>query len=285
MKILVIGHSVEDHIHQKNEENIKPGGVYYSVLGLSRIIAANDEIHLITALQKSNENLFSDVYNKINKKNINWVEEIPKVHLIIHASEERTECYENISKNLEVDYDILNHFDGILINMITGFDITLQQLKEIKKKFNGLIYLDVHSLSRGFNSSKTRVFQQIKNFDEWAICSDIMQSNEFEVKTLFGLNDEIEIAVNVLKREKQILIVTKGDAGACAYFKRNEKVGSISVAAEKIEVKNNVGCGDVFGSVFFYHYLKSGNVNKSLYAANQAAGKFVSTQNVDELKF
>lgn len=285
MKILIIGHSVEDHIHQNNEEKVKPGGVYYSVLGLSKIIAAADEIHLVTALQKSNENLFSDVYNKIIKKNINWVDEIPKVHLTIHAVEERTECYENISKNLGVEYKTLNDFDGILINMITGFDITLEQLKEIRKNFEGLIYLDVHSLSRGFNENKTRIFRAISDFDEWASCLDLIQANELEVKTLFASHDEIEIAVNVLKQARQILIVTKGDAGACAYFKRNEKVESISVEAEKIDTNNKVGCGDVFGSVFFYHYLKSGNVNQSLYAANQAAGKFASTQNIGELKF
>ena len=106
MKILVIGHSVEDHIHQNNEEKVKPGGIYYSVLGLTKIAAVDDEIHLVTALQKSNQHLFSDVYDRINKKNISWVDEIPKVHLIIHESEERTECYENISENLDVDYSI-----------------------------------------------------------------------------------------------------------------------------------------------------------------------------------
>jgi len=162
MKILAIGHSVEDHIHQNNEEIIKPGGVYYSVLGLSKMMSVNDEIHLVTALQKSNEHLFSDIYGKINKKNISWVDKIPKVHLIIHDSVERTECYENVSKNLDVDYNMLNNFDGILINMITGFDIDLEQLQKIRGHFNGLIYLDVHSLSRGFDESKTRVFGKLR---------------------------------------------------------------------------------------------------------------------------
>src|SRR3989339_297671 len=163
MKILAIGHSVEDHIHQNNEALIKPGGVYYSVLGLSKMMSVNDEIHLVTALQKSNEHLFSDIYGKINKKNISWVDKIPKVHLIIHDSVERTECYENVSKNLDVDYNTPNNFDGILINMITGFDIDLEQLQEIRRHFNGLIYLDVHSLSRGFDESKTRVFRQMNS--------------------------------------------------------------------------------------------------------------------------
>lgn len=284
MKILVIGHSVEDHIHQIDEENIKPGGIYYSVLGLSKIISPEDKIHLVTALQKSNEYLFSDVYDKINKNNISWVEEIPKVHLIIHDSKERTECYENVSKNLNIDYSILKSFDGILINMITGFDITLEQLQEVRKHFSGLIYLDVHSLSRGFDESKTRVFRQIPEFNKWTSLVDIIQTNELEAKTLFYYQDESQIAAEILKQGSRFFIVTKGDAGARIYFKRNDEVESVFVPAEKIHTLNKVGCGDIFGGVFLYTYLKTNNFYKSLTSANIAAGKSASTQNLKELK-
>jgi len=283
MKILVIGHSVEDHIHQNNEEEVKPGGIYYSVLGLSKIIAADDEIHLVTALQKSNQQLFSNVYDKINKKNISWVDEIPKVHLIIHESEERTECYENISQNLEVDYEILSGFDGILINMITGFDMSLEQLKQIRKHFNGLIYFDVHTLSRGFDETKTRVFRQIEDFYQWASSVDLIQANESEVRTLFHLDSELEIASEILKCGTKYLIVTKGQLGAHAYYQRNNEIESFYSPAEKVRVNNRVGCGDIFGSVFFYNYLTTQNVKESLAAANHAAGQSASVKNLNEL--
>ncbi len=284
MKILLIGHSVQDHIHQNDEEYVKPGGIYYSVLGLSKIITTDDEIHLVTALQKSNEYLFSDVYDKINKYNICWVDEIPKVHLMIHDSEERTECYENVSKNLDINYSILNNYDGILVNMITGFDITLEQLQEIRKHFNGLIYLDVHSLSRGFDESKTRVFRRIPEFDHWASLVNFIQSNELETKTLFHSQDESQIAAEVLERRTKCFIVTKGDAGARAYFKRNDEIESVFVSAEKIHTLNKVGCGDIFGGVFLYTFLKTKNISESLTAANYVAGKSASTQNLKELK-
>jgi len=284
MKILVIGHSVEDHIHQNNEEKVKSGGIYYSVLGLSKIISPEDQIHLVTALQKSNEYLFSDVYDGIYKNNISWVDEIPKVHLIIHDSEERTECYENVSKNLNIDYNQLNCFDGILINMITSFDITLEQLYEIRKHFSGLIYLDVHSLSRGFDESKTRVFRQIPEFNQWASLVDFIQANELEAKTLFHYQDESQIADEVLKQGTKCFIVTKGNAGARIYIKQNDEVESVFVPAEKNYTLNKVGCGDIFGGVFFYTYSKTNNFIKSLTSANYAAGKSSSTPNLKELK-
>lgn len=285
MKILVIGHSVEDHIHQNNEEEVKPGGIYYSVLGLTKIVAVDDEIHLVTALQKSNQHLFSDIYDKINKKNISWIDEIPKVHLIIHESEERTECYENISKNLDIDFSALSGFEGILINMITGYDITLEQLKKIRRNFSGMIYLDVHSLSRGITENKTRVFRQITNFNEWASCADFIQANQLEVKTLSNREDEFDISSEILKFETKALIVTKGDKGASVYFKPSEKIEHIHVPAEKVKSVNKVGCGDIFGSVFFYTYLKSKNIKESLVTANSAAGKIAATNNLNEIKF
>ncbi len=285
MKILIIGHSVEDHIHQGNKETIKPGGIYYSALGMSKIISAQDEIHLVTDLQRSSAHLFSDVYDKILTINFCWVNEIPKVHLIIHDEEERTECYENISKNLDIDLSMLNGFDGILINMITGYDITLEQLKEIRRNFTGLIYLDVHSLSRGITENKTRVFRPINNFNDWAFCADFIQANQFEVKTLSNREDELGISKEILKHKTQAIVVTKGESGAVVYFKTNETVEQLSVSAEKVNTVNKVGCGDIFGSVFFYTYLKTKNIEESLVAANSAAGKSAATNNLNELRF
>lgn len=284
MKLLIIGHSVEDHIHQNNEEKIKPGGIYYSVLGLSKIINADDEIHLVTALQKSNQHLFSDVYDKIYKIDINWVEEIPKVHLIIHESEERTECYEKIPQYLSINYSNLSGFAGILINMISGFDISLEQLTQIRKHFSGLIYLDVHTFSRGCDSNGERSFKQIENFSQWASSADIIQANELEVKTLFDCESELDIAAEVLKHGTKILIVTKSDKGACAYYKKDNIIERLIVPAEKININNKIGCGDVFGSILFYSYLKTNNLAKSLFNANYAAGQAVQTKNLIELK-
>lgn len=278
MKILIIGHSVEDHIHQNDLETVKAGGIYYSALGFSRIAATDDEIHLITALQKSNEHLFADVYSKDIKKHINWIDEIPKVHLIIHDSEERTECYENVSENLDIDYSMLNEFDGILINMITGYDITLEQLKKIRKYFKGIIYLDVHTLSRGIAEDKTRVFRQIPDFSDWASCLDLIQANEIEKKTFFTFQDESSIVSELFKLGVKVFIVTKGNAGSTAYHMPENKIELVNLSAENVEAITKVGCGDIFGSVFFYYYLKTKNVNYSLTAANYAAGQFASAE-------
>jgi len=58
----------------------------------------------------------------------------------------------------------------------------------------------------------------------------------------------------------------------------------VFVSAEKVNVNNKVGCGDIFGSVFFYNYLITKNVIGSLIAANYAAGQSASVQNLNEFR-
>lgn len=283
MKILVIGHSVVDYIHTENNVMIKPGGIYYSVLGLLKIMSPNDELHLITALEKNYEYLFSETYGKVNFKYINWKETVPKVHLTIHKSDERTECYENIAKNLNINYDQLNTFDGILINMITGYDITLDQLLNIRKKCNGLIYIDVHSLSRGIDSSNTRHFRLIPNFDHWSRNVNIIQANEYEINTLFDSDDKMKIAKRVLDNGCKFLIETRAEKGAAVYLKEQDQIYVKTIDAEKIKIKNKVGCGDIFGGIFLYTYLKNSDVLSSLRLANHAGAQAAALESLIEL--
>jgi sugar/nucleoside kinase (ribokinase family) len=285
MKLLVIGHSVEDHLHKGEVKIVKPGGIYYTVLGLLRIIEPQVKVSLITSLEKDNYHLFADEFDKVNLDYTNWVDEIPKVHLFVHETEERTECYEKIPQNLKIDYDSLQYYDGILINMVTGYDISLEQMKKIREHFKGLIYFDVHTLSRGFDQSKMRMFRKIDNFDKWASALDIIQANEIEVETLLGLKDELKTATEVLHYGIKYLIVTKGEAGARVYFKRKNEIESVFVSSDKYEVLNKVGCGDIFGSVLFYSYLKSKNITESLFKATKLASKSVSMENISELSF
>ncbi len=272
MKFLIIGHSVEDHIHYNGKNFIKPGGIFYSTLAFLNFKDDEDEIFLNTYIQKDNYHLFSDVYEKFDKKYLTTVEKIPKVYLNVHNYKERGETYENITAKLQVKVDNLNDFDGILINMITGFDVSLEQLKQIRKNYNGTIFLDVHTLSRGLDENYRRNFRLIPQFNEWAESVDILQANENEIKTLFNLEDELSIVKEILTCGVKIFILTKGEKGVRIFSLRGREIISMFVPAIKVIAKNKIGCGDVFGSIFFYSYIKTKNMVNSLKLANIAAG-------------
>jgi sugar/nucleoside kinase (ribokinase family) len=272
MKILVIGQSVVDRINYKDSEKIKPGGIFHSTIVLRHLVERNDEIFLCTSMCKKDEYLFKEIYETVNTKYVQYVDNIPTVKLTIYDDKERDETYSNITQNLILPMNELKKYDGIFINMITGFDINLKQMEAIRKEYNGLIYFDVHTFSRGVSDDMKRNFRRISDFDKWAQHIDIIQANEEEIKTLSDKDDEIDIVKEMFSYGVKIFIVTKDKLGVRAYFKKDDEIESVFISSLKVKAVNIVGCGDIFGAVFFYNYIRKGDIIDSLMTANSAAG-------------
>ena len=283
MKLLVVGHSVEDHIILEQKEIIKPGGIYYAASALTSI-APDVNIFLCTYAEKENYSLFSGPYDKCAPDFISFIDSIPKVWLTIHGQKERDERYSYVNRKLEIPYDRLNEFDGILINMISGFDIELNQLKKIREIFPGIIYMDVHTFSRGLEHHGHRGFRKIEHFNDWAECLDIIQVNESEAKTITRFDEEEDIAREILNFGVKQLIITKGESGAKLYYLQNGELNFIFQSAVKLEAVNKIGLGDVFGAAYFYNYIKTGNLFYSLNVAVTASGIAAENNGLSELK-
>jgi sugar/nucleoside kinase (ribokinase family) len=278
MKLLVIGHSVLDFIKSDKEQKISAGGIFYSISALNRLTSSDDEIYLCSQYDDETYNHFKSVFEKVNNKFLQKVEKIPRVHLNLQKDRERHEAYENITNNLSINISDLNIFDGILINMITGFDITLDHLKQIRNDYSGLIYIDIHTLSRGLNEDYKRAFRLIPDFQSWAKCLDIIQVNQNELYSLSHKKIEMEIVEELFSYDVKILCLTKGELGARVYYKNENEIASYFVAAKKINNPNIIGCGDVFGASFFYSYIRNKNVINSLTNAVANAEHFVENK-------
>jgi sugar/nucleoside kinase (ribokinase family) len=278
MKLLVIGHSVLDFIKLDSEQLISAGGIFYTISALNRLKSDEDEIFLCSQFDDETYNYFKPEFEKVNNKFLQKVEKIPRVHLNLQKDKERHESYENITNSLSLDFSDLNSFDGILINMITGFDITPDQLMQIRKNYTGLIFIDIHTLSRGIAKDFKREFRLIPEFESWAKCLDIIQVNQNELYTLSHKKIEMEIVEELFGCGVKILCVTKGEVGAKVYFKNQNEIASYFVAARKIIKPNIIGCGDVFGASFFYSYIRNKNAVNSLTNAVTNAELFVENK-------
>lgn len=209
---------------------------------------------------------------------------MPEVILDVNCEDERKEEYKNLTSNLTVNVvDNFSSFDGILINMITGHDISNEQLKYIRKNFNGLIYFDVHSLARGFEKNKERIFRPIPNIEDWLSCVDIVQCNKNELKTIFEGN-EYDVAKFIFKFGVKLLLVTKAENGSSLYTLKENKIFKVDENPLNIVLKNKIGCGDIFGATFFYNYLKTNNYLESLKFANYTGGFSASLQNLTNVE-
>jgi sugar/nucleoside kinase (ribokinase family) len=195
---------------------------------------------------------------------------------------ERKECYSQISQNLTLPKDNLTRFDGILINMISGYDISLPQLQKLRKNYDGLIYFDVHTFSRGVDKSLNRIFRRIENFNKWAECIDILQANESELLTLTDKKDEVQIIDELFFYGIQQVIITRAERGATVFIQENGIIRKHHKDALQVNLINKVGCGDVFGAVYFYNFIKNKNVTLAIEQANLFAGISTTYSDIKE---
>ncbi|AFH50413.1 PfkB family carbohydrate kinase [Ignavibacterium album JCM 16511] len=267
MKILLIGHSVFDTICRAGIETHSPGGIFYSANQILKLSSPEDKLFLCTQIDDNTSDYFVPVYSKFDLTFIEKVEAIPSVTLILDDKSERKEIYSNISSNLKIDKINFSDFDGILINIITGLDITSRDLKLIRSNTSALIFFDVHTLSRPMNQSGERVFSVVVDFDDWAKNIDILQANEKEFETLGNFRTEFERAKHLHSIGVKVILLTKDSKGAKVYFKKNGEILSYFISARKIILSNTVGCGDTFGATFFYNYIRTKNVYQSLSSA------------------
>ena len=271
MKIILIGHSVIDHFEGTEENKSLPGGIFYSTIGINSIKKSTDQIYLLTGWNRNSFHLFKDIYSKVDLDLTNELINMPEVYLKVSGESEREEVYKNMAENLSIkSVSDWNLFDGVLINMITGADISLEQIKSIRNNFKGIIYFDVHTFSRGVDNKMKREFRPISGIKEWLACINILQCNESELKTIVQYQNEINSAEKILSLGPNILIITKDECGAQVYYRFNGEVKNLFVNAVKVNSVNKIGCGDIFGAVFFYTYISTNNILVSLNAANKA---------------
>lgn len=281
MKLLIIGHSVIDHIFNEAGEVTKPGGIYYSAIGFNALKQGNDEINLLTSISEDDYKYFEKVFVNFNLDYSNRLKAIPHVNLYMDGTAERKEHYLQTVEPLKFNADLkLNEFDGIYINMITGMDLSTDQFVDLKRRFDGKIYLDVHTLSRGMGKDQHRFFRKIPAYEKYLSNVDIVQVNEHELLTITSFDEKEKIITKVFELGVEILLVTRGPSGAEVFINKGKY---FSVDAIDINSVNKVGCGDVFGSVFFYLYLSGLNISEAMKRANYAAGIVTSYKTEKEL--
>jgi len=164
----------------------------------------------------------------------------------------------------------------VLVNMVSGFDITLETLDEIRmalRENHVPLYFDVHSLSLGVNEDFTRVRRPLTNWRRWLFWLHTVQMNEEERS---GLSDE-QFDDNAFAKQITALntpnfILTRGSRGCTVYTDEHKHVTRNDIPGVRI-TKNidSTGCGDVFGAAYCAKYMTTHNDANSAEFANTVA--------------
>ncbi|MEK6565953.1 MAG: hypothetical protein AABZ41_04525, partial [Bacteroidota bacterium] len=160
MRIAVIGHLCLDVVHLPDgsgHERLSEsyGGIFWAVATLANLLSSEDVISPVFGV---GTNEFDKVMKRLNRyENVDTTGIFKidgptnQVHLFYGTTgSQRVECSKDISDPIPFSrMDCLTNADGILINMVSGFDITLETLKRISTEAhrrNVLVHFDFHSL-------------------------------------------------------------------------------------------------------------------------------------------
>jgi sugar/nucleoside kinase (ribokinase family) len=90
--------------------------------------------------------------------------------------------------------------------------------------------------------------------------------------TLSDKKDEVQTIEELFICGVKQVIITRAERGATVFFRENDRIIKYHKDALQVNLINKVGCGDVFGAVYFYNFIKNKNVTLAIEQANLFAG-------------
>ncbi len=259
------------------------GGILYNILPLAILAPANLVISPVC-------NLGSDIYKKvlsylkrfdnIDLRGISRVRENNNhVHLFYDGRWNKKEILENLVPRISFSQiEAYLNYEWLLINFISGLDIALETLQEMRKRSDSRFFMDIHSLTLGIKKNGQRFFKVPVLWREYLKIADIVQMNFKEMQILSGsyLKSKSDIrgfSHCILNLGPKMLLVTCGRKGALLYYKKRGRIMSFQTSVLQVrDFADPTGCGDVFSSGFLLAYLKTKDPELSCEYANFLAG-------------
>ena len=279
MKLLLVGHLSLDVIHNPDgSEHEEAGGLFRALATLSSTGGRTDKFLVVAGAGKKEAPAIRERLAALPGVETDGIfatdTPLHRIHYYFRNTEDFVECTNELASPIPFTRirPHLNGADGILINMISGVDITLDTLDEIRMavRNDGIpIHLDMHSLTLGVNDRNERFRRPLVDWRRWAFMIDTVQMNEEELHALGEETMPEERTIgHMLTLGVKGVIITRGARGASLFLNEHKQVVRTDIpgAASDTPV-SPIGRGDIFGAAFFCHYLK----NHALLAAAQRA--------------
>jgi adenosine kinase len=294
MTITVIGQVTRDTLifpHQNWRVVESLGGSLYTASALASL--TNSQVRLICNV---GEDLFESVishlrrFPNVDTSGIGKVEGNHFHCYILFASEYGTQYDEGADIPIRFSQvkPFLGDTDFVLVSPMTGFDLDLRTLRDIKQAAKCPLYFDYHILSLDRDTLGNRYLNRRRNWLEWCSNCDHLQLNRFEAEILFSspLSSEaamIRFSEPILNKGVKSVAVTLGDQGVfVAWQNRKMRTHAVRLEATPIsKVVDTTGCGDVFASGFIVHFLRTHDLLESYEFANKAAGSKCTFSGLD----
>jgi hypothetical protein len=286
--IAVAGHLVSDEIIFADGKRVSaPGGISYNLAALLSVMK-NGKVIPICEIGSDIEGMFNEYFGKHDFVDTLAVRQttLPNVvnRLVYDKKGDREEWNSRIPERLSLGA-IEKEADAVLLNFISGDDLSIDELTEFRSRFEGIILCDYHSLALGRDSDGKRFYRKHHEWDRYISQANIVQMNVAELATIGGsegmsFGNIIAICGLIHAHGAEICIITMGPNGAVLSVDRGKAVYHVPPIRIDDEV-DPTGCGDTFASVFLYNYLLSDDALHSVEIANCYAAAKVTFAGLD----
>jgi hypothetical protein len=285
MKYTIIGHFSIDVRHANDKqgnarEERSHAGIMNAVKAMASLASDNDtiypvfgvgerEIEAVKASLASSKNIdVAGIYLSRNESN--------EVHYFPNGGG-TTVCAKKISD--PIPFSKIEPFlsvAGVLVNMISGSDITIDTLDEIRMVVRAKatpVHLDLHNLTLGVNADATRYRRPLADWRRWCFMMNSIQMNAEEATGLTAEYADIDQLVKqMVPLMVQALCITHGENGAVVYEAQHKSAVVHTIAGERAgKNADAIGCGDIFGAAFLYRFCAVKNIAEAARFANHVA--------------
>jgi len=162
--------------------------------------------------------------------------------------------------------------DHLLVNLTSGRDVTLGALQAFRGAFDGVVQLDIHSLTLDFEPDGHRILRLPVDWEAWMECADWVQMNETESHLLGGGEPPRDFARRALALGPRGILTTLGAQGSIVVWRERDRIEELVVPAPfEPHPAYSTGCGDVYGATFAYALLSGAPVRKAVALATAVA--------------
>jgi sugar/nucleoside kinase (ribokinase family) len=297
----VIGTVIDDRIHDLRGNVTRAlGGILYTILPLRAFLP---ERYRVIPVMHVGHDLYERIVRLLGRLpavETTWVmrqgHENNRVDLLYRNREDRIEIStKGVSPLSDRELDVVGELDVLIVNFISGRELSLATMKRIREIPGPMITGDLHSLLLGRREDGTRFPRRPYGWKMWLEQFDCIQMNEKELETLTGYsikdgNHDRESLCRLIsdvffERGAGVVTVTCGERGA-RVFSRQGAGGRVRELRDVHPVENSLdptGSGDVFLAAFTAAALTGRDLRSGLAFAVEAAALSTLTRGAEGL--
>jgi sugar/nucleoside kinase (ribokinase family) len=287
MKLLVLGHLCIDCAHPAGEPpRERWGGIANTIAAVGALAGKEDAVVPVCGVGADDEKRFRA-----------WLERFPAVDpsgVFTHdGPTNRIDFYEKgeglrvaCTKDIAppIPFERIRKYlsaDGVLINMVSGSDIALETLDQIRMEIRARetpIHLDYHNLTTGIGKERERFRRPLAEWRRWAFMLTTVQLSEEEASGLtVDRLTEAQLMGHLLTLGTTGVLLTRGARGATLFVNEHKKVVRFDIEGIPAEgAEDRAGLGDVFGGAFMYRFVSTADLRLSAEFANLTAARAAS---------